>query len=199
MVVVLRDELRAIDEAHGTLQALVKGTRLSELRRSVRQGVDELPAPHAELGHDCGERLVDVSLGQRSEVLWASRGVDWSPISQIVQTLLPELFHVGQVPDVLSDGPRPVHSAMRDIVVQVVQKRPQSRDQAPQPLDEIDEHPRRVDEGEATFGPRRPLELGRCTGTCVPWGIHASPPVRRASERNAAHSFARRELGAHTL
>jgi hypothetical protein len=78
---------------------------------------------------------------------------------QVLESLLPEFFHVGEMPDVLGNGPLSIDLTMRKLVVQSDDEHIQTRQYASKPFDEVGEHPWGVTKLELPLGPWRAVEL----------------------------------------
>src|SRR5215510_8302923 len=113
MVVVFSIELSAIDQPHRHLQAFVKCSRLLQVWRRLTQSVNEISSSRREFS----DGLLNVSLlMSKSERLKARRdrrSVDTLPPPKVLQSLLPKFFHVGEMPDVLRNGPLAIQLKVR--------------------------------------------------------------------------------------
>ena len=65
--------------------------------------------------------------GQLLEASADGRSVRLPSFPQVFKSLLPEFLHVGEVPDVLGNGPLPFELTMRTVVIQSHEKRVQPR------------------------------------------------------------------------
>ena len=77
---------------------------------------------------------------------------------QVFESLLPELLHVGEVPDVLGNRPLPLELTMRAVVIQSHKKGVEPRERAAQSFGEVGEHPWGMTERELPLRPWRTLE-----------------------------------------
>jgi hypothetical protein len=78
---------------------------------------------------------------------------------QVLESLLPKFFHVGEVPDVLGNRPLSIDLTMRKFVIQSDDEHIQTRQDAAKPFDEVGEHPWGVTKLELPLGPWRTVEL----------------------------------------
>ena len=88
-----------------------------------------------------------------------SRSVRLLPFPQVFKSFLPEVLHVGEVPDVLGNRPPSLELSMRTVVLQSHEKIVEPRQDAAESFDEVGEHPRWMNEQEFPLRPRRTLEL----------------------------------------
>src|SRR5262245_61293036 len=159
VVVVLGGELRAVDEPHGCLETLVERARALQPRRGVRQRLDQTRSPFGQL-RDCRRQWTElVALGQGLETYGIGGRVVLAALAQIFEPLLPQLLDVREMPDVLDDRPGILVTTMGGHLVDSGEERPQASGHAAQPLDEVGEHPRRVNELELPVRPSRALEI----------------------------------------
>ena len=155
MVVVLRVELRAVDEPHRALESFVKRARQVERGRDAFHRGDQRAASCGKLFDDRRKRPAFVPLRGGLQAHGIRRCVALAAAAQVIESLLPEIFHVGQVAHVLGDGPCAIDAALCELVAHAIEERPESRHDAPQPFEKVCEHPRRMDERERSLGPAR--------------------------------------------
>ncbi len=158
VIVVLGTELSTIDQSHGRLQTLMEGTGPLQRGRRVRESGDEVRTPLGELADDRRQRPSLVPQRHGLEARRLCRSVDLASLAKVVEAFLPEIFHIGEMPDILSDGPRSVRLSMRSVIVDACEQWPQARNKAPESFDEIGEHPRGMHERELALGPGEALE-----------------------------------------
>ena len=169
MVVVLGVELRAVDEPHRALESFVKRARQVERGRGAFHRGDQRAASSIELFDDGRKRPAFVPLRGGLEAYGIRGCVALAAAAQVLESLLPEILHVGQVPHVLGDGPGAIDAAVCELVAHAMEERPESRHDAPQPFEKVGEHPRRMDEREPALGPARTRD--RSLGA-APRGAH---------------------------
>lgn len=85
---------------------------------------------------------------------FAGRSGDPVPLTQVFKSFRPQVFDVGEMPDVLRDGPAAVQLPVCGVGMDPVEEGAQSGDQAAEPLHEIGEHPGRMPEREPGLHPR---------------------------------------------
>ena len=152
-------ELRAVNEAHRRLQPFMK-CRCS-LQRCRRRGesIDELRSPRPKFHDRVTQRPRLMACGRALKPRRQCRGVRRSTLAEVFEPLLPELFHVREMPDVLSDRPLAVDLNMSRFVADALEQDVKSRHQAAQSFNEVGQHPWRMDKGKAALRPGNPGEL----------------------------------------
>lgn len=163
VIIVFGIELSAIDEPHRRLQALMEGTDTLQRGRRVRQSGDEAGTPLGELADDHWQRSSLVPRRRGLEARRLCRSVDLASLAKVLESFLPEIFHVGKMSDILSDGPLSVRLSMRSVIVDACEQWPKAGNQTPESFDEIGEHPRGMHERELALRPGEPLKTcSRC-------------------------------------
>src|SRR5689334_8944637 len=100
-----------------------------------------------------------MSLRQCPKARTVGRCVRLPAVPQIIQTLLPQLFNIRKVSDVLGNGPLSIDLQVRVSVVQIPHKCLESGHRTAKSFDEVGEHPQRVNEAELSLRPWRTIEL----------------------------------------
>lgn len=158
VIIVFGIELSTIDEPHRRLQTLMEGTDTLERGRRVCQSGNEARPPFGELADDHWQRSSLVPQRGGLEARRLCRSVDIASLAKVLESFLPQIFHVGKMPDILSDGPLSVRLSTRSVIVDVCEQWPQAGNQTPEAFDEIGEHPRRMHERELALRPREALK-----------------------------------------
>jgi hypothetical protein len=183
MVVVLGVELRAVDESHRALESFVKSARQVERWRGAFHRGDQHAASCSKLFDDRRKRPAFVPRRGVLEAHGIRRCVALAASAQVIESLLPESLHVGQVAHVLGDGPCAIDAALCKLVAHAIKEGPESRYDASQPFEKVSEHPRRMNESELALGPARTRDMG--LGTAAR-GAHRRPaeiqPIRKPEE-----------------
>jgi hypothetical protein len=79
--------------------------------RKCGERLDQPTSPLGEVGDDLGERALLMALGGEREAARIGGRVDLTPVQQVVESLLPQVLDIGEMPDVLGDRPRPFQLA----------------------------------------------------------------------------------------
>ncbi len=165
VIIVFRIELSTIDEPHRRLQTFMEGTGpLKRGRRGCESG-DEARAPLGEFTNDRRQvpSLVPRRRGREARRLRRSVGI--ASLAKVLESFLPEIFHVGKMSDILSDRPLAVRLSMRSVIVDACEQWSQAGNQATEAFDEIGEHPGRMHERELAL---RPAEALKACSRCGP-------------------------------
>jgi hypothetical protein len=137
----------------------MKSRRLLKFWRRLRECINEERATLLQFSDDLLDRRRLVPLRQFLKACTYGRRVGLLALLQVIQPFLPQLLHVCEVPDVLSDGPLSLKLPMGVSIIHVQDKRFQSRQRAAKSLNEVGEHPWRMDKAELSFRPWRTVEL----------------------------------------
>ncbi len=190
VVVVFGVELRAVNEAHRRLKPFMKRRCTLQRCRRRRESIDELRAPRAKFNDRVTQRPRLMACGRALKPGRRCRGVHRSTLAEVFEPLLPELFDIREMPDVLSDRPFAIDLMMSCCVADALEQDVKSRHQAAQSFNEVGQHPWRMDKGKAALRPGNPGELTAVVNltesSCRSHGLRlANAARRRPSERRA--------------